>query len=199
MEVYLIRHLKTRGNLEKRYIGRTDESLLKDAKQKQQIRRLQERLPLADLVAASPMRRCVETAQWLYPKADVKVYEGLRECDFGLFENRNYEELKELPAYCAWLDSGGTLPFPQGEGHEDFCRRCVQAFQDAVEDFLYKEQKHAVLVVHGGTIMAVLEQFDEDHRTFYHWQAENGSGYRVSIDETEWRNNRKRFRRIEKL
>ena len=37
----------------------------------------------------------------------------LKECDFGLFENKSYEELSDCPEYQAWIDSNGTLPFPK--------------------------------------------------------------------------------------
>lgn len=39
-----------------------------------------------------------------------------RECDFGIFEGKNYEELKENRDYQRWLDSGGVLPFRMERG-----------------------------------------------------------------------------------
>lgn len=49
---------------------------------------------LADVrcVAVSPMKRCRESAELLFPGKKQEVCEHLRECDFGQFENRNYEE-----------------------------------------------------------------------------------------------------------
>ena len=47
--------------------------------------------------------------------------------------------------------------------------------------------------------MAVLEQLAEDQKDFYHWQVENGGGYRMRVDEEEWKSGVHRFRKIQKL
>lgn len=199
MELFFIRHLMTQGNLERRYIGTTDEHLADIPQQREKLRELKGRLPVPEVVAASPMKRCVETAELLFPGSPVILCGGFRECDFGLFENKNYEELKSVPAYQAWLDSVGTLPFPEGEAHETFCQRCVGEFESLTERLLKEKRKTAALVVHGGTIMAVLEQFNTEQQTFYHWQAENGGGFRAVLDEEAWENGKKGFKEIEKL
>ena len=95
MRIYLIRHSMTKGNKEKRYIGTTDESLCLEG-----IQLLEERkgmYPEVTYVYVSPMKRCVQTAEIIYPEmmkaGAYSCNEKLRECDFGLFENHNYIEL----------------------------------------------------------------------------------------------------------
>ena len=67
-------------------------------------------------------------------------------------------------------------------------------------DRLCKENvESAAFVVHGGTIMAVLEQLAEEQKDFYHWQVENGGGYRTLVNEDEWKSGIHRFRKIQKL
>ena len=111
MRVVLIRHSKTAGNLKGRYIGTTDEPLCEEG-----IRLLEGKTyPAAELVYVSPMKRCRETASLIYPTLTQREEPLLRECDFGDFENKNYLELNGNPDYQAWVDSGGTLPFPGGE------------------------------------------------------------------------------------
>lgn len=199
MELFFIRHLKTPGNLERRYIGTTDEHLAEIPQRALLIREIQKKLPPVEVIAASPMRRCVETAGLLYPECPVELCEDLRECDFGMFENKNYEELRTVPEYQEWIDSEGKLPFPGGESHEAFCRRCVEAFRCQMEQLLKEGKKNAAFVVHGGTIMAILEQFDVQKRPFYHWQIENGGVFRVLLDEEIWKRGEREFREIEKL
>src|SRR5699024_3561475 len=118
MKIVLIRHLCTPGNEKKQYIGRTDESLSEKAVEA--FRRSRNSYPEVQKVIASPMKRCIETARLIYPQADICTEPMLRECDFGLFEGRTYEELKDEPAYIAWLGSGGTTAFPGGEAQEEF-------------------------------------------------------------------------------
>ena len=55
---YLIRHGRTAGNLERRYIGSTDEPLCPEGRR--EVSGL--RAPEADRVFASPLKRCLETA-----------------------------------------------------------------------------------------------------------------------------------------
>lgn len=118
------------------------------------------------------------------------VADGLRECDFGLFENQNYRELSDLPAYQAWVDSNGTLPFPGGEDPMGFRRRSCQAFETVLRS-CPAEVEHVVLVVHGGTIMSLMETMAEEtmpdgtKKSFYDWHVGNGGGYTCQAALTE--------------
>ncbi len=178
-EIMLLRHSMTRGNLEGRYVGcRTDESLCEEG-----IRLLQSRsYPAVDRIYASPMKRCVETAQVIWgTDAQMALVPELRECDFGAFENQNYKELSGNSAYQAWIDSGGTLPFPDGESMDQFKKRCREGFRKLVQVMETSEPlMRAALVVHGGTIMAVLERFGFPKKTYFDYQVKNGCGYMLT-------------------
>ena len=63
MILNLIRHGKTQGNAEKRYIGRTDELLSDEGSS--ELRNIC--YPPCDILAASPMKRCLMTADIIYP------------------------------------------------------------------------------------------------------------------------------------
>lgn len=206
MKIVMIRHFKTSGNLKRQYIGRLDEPLAESEELKNNEERLKERLKESgemDAVIASPMQRCIQTAELLFPKREFLLYPKLQECDFGLFEGRNYEELKGLKAYQEWLASMGTLPFPGGESQETFADRCRQGFEEAVEQLFAElpsdRDGQAAMVVHGGTIMAVLSRFGPQNKSFYDWQAENGSGFVIYLEEEQWRQGEKVFREIERL
>lgn len=192
MKLYLIRHFKTQGNIERRYIGTTDEPLAEGAERAAFY-------PPVEQVIASPMKRCRQTAEKIYPGCNPICCEDLKECDFGLFEGRNYEQLKDLEAYQKWLDSRGTLPFPSGEEHTVFKERCLGGFIQMVDMLCSTGCKNAAMVVHGGTIMAILEKFDAKRREFYHWQVKNGEGYAVNLDENDWQWGNRYLTEIEKL
>ena len=153
MKLIFIRHGSTAGNLEGRYIGRTDESLCEEG-----IRQLRRKLdsgdyPEADVVWCSPMQRCLQTARLIYPAAETLTERDLRECDFGRFENKTYRELSGDGDYQAWIDSGGTLPFPEGEDPERFRERTCRAFLKIV--LSCREEDRVAFVVQGGTNMYV--------------------------------------------
>ena len=197
MELIWIRHLQTPGNEKRQYIGSTDEPLsektvegfLKNPAEYSEVER----------VICSPMLRCIQTAELMFPGTERKTEPRLRECDFGQFEGKTYEELKSVPKYIAWLKSNGTIPFPGGEEQSVFRRRSVEGAIDQIEWLIEKKVQRAAFVVHGGTIIAEFEQLAEEKKNFYDWQVGNGSGYRVIIDEKEWKTGNKKLRKVEKL
>ena len=149
----MFRHGKTRGNLERRYIGSTDEPLCREGRKELEGRTG----PGVSLVFASPMKRCLETAGILYPGQEPILIPELAECDFGLFENRNYEELCKLREYRQWIGTGGREAPPGGESRRDFQSRVLAGFQKALAVCERKDVQTAALVVHGGTIMGIME------------------------------------------
>ena len=120
-----------------------------------------------------------ELLQRLLNGRTVLAEPDLRECDFGIWEGKNYKMLNGDPLYQEWIDSGGTLPFPEGESPEHFAGRCRSAFFRLSQRFLESPEDTGVMVVHGGTIMSVLSGFGVDEKRerygFYDYQAENGA------------------------
>lgn len=137
MELVMIRHGRTKGNTENRYIGTTDEPLLASEAERLLAKRetLEEmRMDHPDILFASPMKRCVETAAILFPESEPVIVPDFRECDFGEFENKNYKELSGNVDYQRWIDSGGRLPFPGGESMSSFQERVCRAFDRVVRE-----------------------------------------------------------------
>lgn len=251
MQVLLVRHGKTQGNLEHRYVGRTDEPLLAEERARLMNSCYEKFHP--DIVYCSKMLRCKQTAEilffhpkdincrktydedncetydedsnetydedsrktydgdssetynecsrktcdegsreilsrltedWGY-KPQLEIRDGLEETDFGEFEYKNYEELKNDPAYQAWIDSGGMLAFPGGESGKDFRKRCCRAFEECIEDANRRQAKRIALVIHGGTIMSVMEAYGRPKADFYSWQAANGEGFLTELFEAK--------------
>lgn len=213
MNILLIRHGKTAGNLEKRYLGTTDEGLCLQGRDALNHRRLKgiydfpECTGSSAVLWGSPMLRCRETAGLLFPHMEYHTEPDLRECDFGRFEYKNYPELNGSADYQAWVDSGGALPFPEGEDPEEFRRRCCRGFEKILNSVksrgihgpdrtkaaaVHTEKTEApvgdgepalILVVHGGTIMSIMATFAAEKRDYFDWQPDNGGGYRCLLAE----------------
>lgn len=187
LNLVLIRHGQTAGNLRHNYIGRTDEPLCEQGRQNLRQKLADGIYPPVQQVFCSPMLRCRQTAALLYPHLAPQIIDDLRECDFGDFENLNYQDLSGNPAYQAWIGSNGTLPFPGGESREQFAARCVRGFEQIAADLLAQDvtdAMNAALVVHGGTIMALLSAFTDGD--YYDFACDNGGGWQVSLDEQIW-------------
>ncbi len=152
----LIRHAPTAGNQSKRYVGmRTDESI-SDSGRDLLAERAGSFRKITDGAVwfAGPMKRCMETAKVLAGGEKPVLIDAFREIDFGDFEGKTYEELSGDPAYQAWIDSGGMIPFPGGEERENYVNLQIQGFETLL-GILGKKEKAAV-ICNGGTIMAIM-------------------------------------------
>ena len=96
MEILLLRHAQTSGNLSSQYIGHTDQPLCTEG------------ITLADVkkkdftvkkVYTSSLKRTIQTAEILYPNAEIYPVEDLSEMNFGRFEEKNYRDLEECEEY----------------------------------------------------------------------------------------------------
>ena len=176
MKWVLIRHGQTQGNIEHRYIGaRTDEPLCTRGMEKLKLRAY----PHVQRVFSSPMLRCRQTAEILYPHIKPEIIEDFRECDFGAFENKSYQELDGRADYQVWIDSNGELPFPGGESRAEFAARCADAFEELTKRGMGED---CALIVHGGTIMAIMERYALPKGSYYDFQVKNGEGYTLFDD-----------------
>ena len=119
MKIYLIRHGMTAGNREKRYVGcHTDEDLCEEG-----IAQIQSNeYPRVDRLYVSPLKRCITTAELIYPHMPMVTNVKLEEMDFGDFEYKNYHELN---GNAAWRQD--CLPKWGGQGtiQQTLCRRIL--------------------------------------------------------------------------
>ena len=131
--ICLIRHGLTEGNLRRLYYGASDISL--SGKGEEELRRLAAEgiYPAAEEADfyTTGMIRTEQTLKLIYGKQEHQVLPLLREMDFGEFEMRNYEELKDDPTYREWIsDKSGMTPPPGGESIQQFAARIREGFED---------------------------------------------------------------------
>ena len=191
IELIMIRHGKTPWNEEERYIGLTDMSLSDNG-----VREIRDKIeegiyPKIDILYASPMRRCIETAKLIYPDMNPVTIDEYKEIDFGRLEGKRFEDMKDDPAFKAWLDSGGRTVFPGYEDKDSYIDRVLAGF-DKMCLSVKKESDsgHIVLksdsplrvgiVCHGGTIMSIMARNDRD--SYYSHMTGNGGIIRCLAD-----------------
>lgn len=154
IELILIRHGIAKGNDEHRYIGcNSDVDLIPEGIEG--LNNNKQCYKHVDMVFSSPMKRCLHTANIIYPEYKPVIIDGLKEMDFGDFEGKNYQELNGNPEYQAYIDSGGTSPFPNGDSMEGYEKKVITALDELRSIAKRNNAKVVAAVVHGGTVMAV--------------------------------------------
>lgn len=192
----LIRHGKTPSNREHRYLGVTEEALSGEGRKQLEILAEKDILKKPWLLFISPMLRCQESAGILFPGREAYPIEEWREMNFGTYEGKNYEDLKNDSYYQKWIDSNGTLPFPEGESQQEYIKRCHRGLltatkiiqKEIAENQMTESQpRNITAVVHGGTIMALLHILAGGN--YFDYQVKNGGGYccKFRLCGEEWK------------
>lgn len=178
LTVFMLRHGKTRGNERGSYIGVTDLPLSESgraelARTKEKLQRELSEKPF--LLAASPMKRCLETAQILFPGKEAQIVPQLSEMNFGEFEGKNYLDLSGDARYQAWIDSGGTTAFPGGEGPSSFKRRTMKSMHGLLLEAAGIGVRTVVITAHGGTVMSGMSMVTGGR--YFDYKVDCGNGY----------------------
>ncbi len=185
--IHLIRHGTTEGNLLGQYIGSTDLPLAKEGAERLREQKRKGGYPAAQAYYSSPLLRCRQTMEILYPEAEPVLLDGFRESDFGAWEGKTAKELaEEDPAFLEWMESGAQATPPGGESGAVFMHRVCAQFESLVEDMLRTRTTSAVVVTHGGVIMTILSAYGLPKAGFYDWLTENGCGYSLRITPGLW-------------
>lgn len=182
--ITLIRHGLTTYNEEKRYLGATDLPLSMRGKAA---------LKPIDvcwdhrLFLSSDLRRCMETAELLFPGISIHPLSTLREMNFGEWEGKTYADLKHDPAYCKWLDDPASVTPPCGESTHQFERRVESALSQILSLLEESNVAHAVVVTHGGVIRQLLTQYAPVKKKFFEWHVPISCAFTLSGELTEVR------------
>ncbi len=185
MKLILIRHGKTEANEKHLYCGSADLPLSENGKAELTERKSAVEYPSIEgfRILTSGMRRCEETLGILYGNIPHEMNEAFREMDFGAFEMRSYEEMKNDPDYIAWINGDNEANItPGGESGNLMTMRVIGGLERLIED-----GRDTLLVTHGGVIAAIMAYlFAEEGKNRYEWQPKPGGGYVVDTQKLSY-------------
>ncbi len=184
--IYLIRHGITEGNLEGRYIGQTDLSLCPEGAKVIEQYAADDMYPDVDKVYSSPLARCLETAEIIYPEHKLMIVDELCEMNFGDFENKTQEQLKDLKEYADWIRGGADACPPNGEKFGDFTLRCIDGLDTVFSDMMRREIQSAAVITHAGVITNLLAGFGLPKGRPADFLCEPGKGFEISLNTFLW-------------
>ena len=184
--IHFIRHGSIDETLSGKYIGTTDVPL--SDKGKTALRKLDYdySYPGAQALFTSPLKRCTQTAQLLYPDLKPLVIANLSECNFGEWEGKTADELKNDEDFQKWLAGDNGVKPPRGESNTDFVRRICLMFESIVEGLMKTGVTESVIITHGGVIMTLLAVYGLPQAKPFEWTMDNGFGYSVRVTPMLW-------------
>lgn len=186
LDIYIIRHGVTKSNLEKRYLGHTNEPLINHHEEQFTVLKSVLKRIKFHYCFSSDLKRCVQTTKHLIKNAPVCLDTRLRELNFGEWEGKTYDLLKNDAEYRAWLDDMHNLSPPKGEKLTQLQARIDDFFNDLLS-LNYQESKNILIVTHGGTIRSCLLKFKITNN-LWELPVNHGNGYKVTLRQSkgEW-------------
>ena len=184
--IHFIRHGAIDETLSGKYIGTTDVPL--SDKGRLDLKKLdyEYRYPGTQVVFTSPLKRCTQTCKILYPELNPLSIANLSECNFGEWEGKTAEELKNDPDFEKWLAGDNSVKPPRGESNADFTRRICRMFESIVEGLMKTGTTESVIVTHGGVIMTLLAVYGLPQAKPFEWTMDNGFGYSLRVTPMLW-------------
>ena len=184
--ISLIRHGKTEANDRGVYIGTTDYPL-SDFGRNELLDKLERFVyPKVERVYSSPLQRCTETAEILFPDRELVIAEEFRELHFGKFEGRSAEELLHDEDYRSWMKGGMDAKPPEGESVAELSIRTYQGLHRILLEMMQEELRHCALVTHGGVISNMLACFGIPKLDPRQIQTASGEGFEIQINPQMW-------------
>lgn len=178
MKLYLVRHAESEGNLKKVYAGTTDYALTTNGI-KQIIDVMNELSSMLGITSSytlysSPLQRCIILADEIEKLLQTSklIDSRLSEINFGIFEDKTYEELNiEYPDLVKlWNQDSIHFQIPKGES----LKMCSERVSTFCEELINKNED-AVVVSHGGIIkLILLKLLDLDLKQFWKFYTSNG-------------------------
>ncbi len=155
MFLYCIRHGESTYNVEGRLQGQSDLPRLSPlgVRQSEAVAAALRSLPI-DAIYASPLRRAMETAAVIAGvlRLEIRPEPRLKEIDVGIFRDKLRSELEVLypDELAKWISGDPDYAIPGGESR----RQLAQRGREALQSIALADHRHAVVVAHGGVLVA---------------------------------------------
>ncbi|MCM3566960.1 histidine phosphatase family protein [Neobacillus mesonae] len=178
--IALFRHGLTEANKRKEYVGWADSPLSTDVKM----------LPLKreyECYFSSNLKRCVDTAKCLFPQAAPVCLHELREMNFGVWEGKTYEDLKEDGHYQKWLSAPFSICPPKGESFQQFSVRVEAGWEKLKDEIFSKNISRCAVITHGGVIRYLLTKYAPEPKEFWTWQVPHHLGLELIFNKDSLR------------
>ena len=157
--LYFFRHGITKGNLNAQYIGHTDLPLTTDSINELHSIKAKYHYPKVDAVFSSPLKRCKDSAEIMFPDNTIITIDDFIEYNFGEFEQCTADDLKDNEDFKNWIGGDG----------------CIKT-----------GTQNIAIVGHAGVLMTLLSCYGLPEAPMVHWQMDPGYGFQLRITPSLW-------------
>lgn len=190
IHIALIRHGETPSNRRGRWVGRTDDPITPEAKKKLEELWKFYGYPKADVIYRSPLLRCLQTMQIIYPGREATILEDLAELDFGEYEGAYARQAIQTLGENPILEKRRDFRFTGGESFEMCLSRGIRALDTIIHHSLKEKDLHISVITHSmwiGTFLHYCLEGPIAHGPLY---CGNGMGIVICVDPEKWRQKR---------
>lgn len=184
--IHFIRHGLTEANITGKYAGVWDIPVCEEGKEKLKNLRTKHNYPKVDKCYSSPLTRCLQTCEIIYPEMAPEIIEDLKECDFGEWEGKSHKELLENPQYIEWIKNNRESSAPGGESKIEFGKRICNALETIVDTVVRNKIYSSAIFTHGGVLSGLLSVYGIPRAKPLDWMVDNGCGYSVRVMPGLW-------------
>lgn len=185
MRVFKV-HLIKDGNIDaiykNRYIGVTDCPLSKDSISDIEYTLKNYYYPKSQMIFSSPLKRAYDVAKLIYPNNEIIKVDGLKEYNFGEFENKSIEHLANDANYKKWIDSSMTAAPYGGEENKNFLNRIISSMEEIVNTLIKNSVYEASIITHGGIISNLLYIYGIPKYKPFEWNLNHLEGITLKTD-----------------
>ncbi|HEY5583286.1 MAG TPA: alpha-ribazole phosphatase [Ruminiclostridium sp.] len=154
--IYLVRHGETELNKKKVYYGWTDVPLTLEGEAECKV--VGEKLKdiYFQAVITSPLIRTISSSEIItgLNKDEFKIYEELKEINFGIWEKLHYTEIEKAyrEEWLKWSKDWQGYCLPEGESFNSFYNRVKLCFNNILEKY---KGKTILIVGHQGALKII--------------------------------------------
>jgi len=146
--------------------------------------------PQVDMVFTSPLSRCADTSQILYPEKYTETMPALMDLSLGEFEGKTPNELIGNSEYEAWISNSLENIPPGGEKVDDFTGRVTDALEDIFTRMMKERISNVAVITHAGVIMTMLSAAGIPKQPPAQWLVKNGCGFTLLMTPQMWMRSR---------
>lgn len=204
MQIYLIRHVETQGNVTRNFNGITESKYTDYGRYMKRVlieflKNEHLKQPF-DCIYTSPTRRAADTAEALSAELRIPLTEdpALLEFNFGIFDGLTVEQAQKRDprAYASWMNNHLYAELPQGDSYAEKYKNSAAW----MKELLKKDDQRILIVTHGATLRCLLSylldlsleagwHFDIPLGGFCRIEYENGYGILKELTTPPYQNN----------